>query len=360
MSEETNTPNTTTPTTPPKAKKAKPVVAAPPADAVDSFGYEMLEAESPFAHVDPKTLIFPPFDSRADSEQNKIDPSFADDIKANGVLQPPLVTPVRHRETGKTGFLIVAGRQRIRAAIAANNAKNKTIPVHIKTMTVKEAVIACGIENIKRKALSFWDEASYMRMLKEEFGLKQTEIKEQLGVADSKVSQYLAVFDLDERVQKLVRRGQLDPGAGTKVRALKGLKDADQQYAVATKAVEAGWTSDDIEEAVTRLEAKAAAAEKAARERDKAKKAAAEEGGSTRTRAAASEEEDEPMFDPKAIAPLKKAEFHALLEAVGAKIEKMRSKDSVDETKLAYERGKLDGLKLATGLKALPKSLAEE
>ena len=95
---------------------------------------------------------------------------------------------------------------------------------------------------------------------------------------------------------------------------------------------------------------------------DKAKKAAAEEGGSTRGRAAAasSEEEDEPMFDPKAIAPLKKAEFHALLEAVGAKIEKMRSKDSVDEAKLAYERGKLDGLKLATGLKALPKSLAEE
>jgi ParB/RepB/Spo0J family partition protein len=359
MSEETNTTNTTN-TKP--AKKAKAVVAAPPADAVDSFGYEMLEADSSAANVDPKTLIFPPFDSRADSEQVKLDPSFAEDVKANGVLQPPLVTPVRHRETGKTGFLIVAGRQRVRAAIAANNAKNKVIPVHVKTMTVKEAVIACGIENIKRKALSFWDEASYMRMLKEEFGLKQTEIKDQLGVADSKVSQYLAVFDLDERVQKLVRRGQLDPGAGTKVRALKALKDPDQQYALATKAIEAGWTSDDIEEAVTRLEAKAAAAEKAARERDKAKKASAEEGGSTRGRAAAasSEEEDEPMFDPKAIAPLKKAEFHALLEAVGAKIEKMRSKDSVDEAKLAYERGKLDGLKLATGLKALPKSLAEE
>lgn len=339
-------------------KKKTPVATL---EGVEAFNYDLLEATESAANVDPKTLLFPNFDSRADSADAKLDPSFAADIKANGILQPPLVTPVRDKTTGKTGLLIVAGRQRIRAAILAANDKNKVVPVHIKTMTLKEAVIACGIENIKRKSLSFWDEASYMRMLRDEIGLKQTEIKEQLGVADSKVSQYLAVFDLDERVQKMVKKGLLDPGANTKVRALKAVKDPDQQYGLAVKAADAGWTSDDIDEAVKRLEAQAAAKEKAAKERAAAKKAnakkASDEGAETEVASEAADDDDH-LFDPKSIAPLKKAEFHALLESVGAKIEKMRAKDTVDETKLAYERGKLDGLKLATGLKALPKSLA--
>jgi ParB/RepB/Spo0J family partition protein len=342
-------------------KKNKRTQAAEPAlTGAESFPFDLLEATASADNVDPRTLLFPNFDSRADSTDAKLDPAFAADIKANGILQPPLVTPVRSKETGKTGLLIVAGRQRVRAAIAAGNDKNRVIPVHIKTMTLKEAVIACGIENIKRKALTFWDEASYMRMLRDEIGLKQTEIKEQLGVADSKVSQYLAVFDLDERVQKMVKKGLLDPGANTKVRALKAVKDPDQQYALATKAAEAEWTSDDIDEAVKRLEAQQAAKEKAAKERAAAKKAAAKKGGAEDDAAPAADAEAEfdGLFDPKTIVPLKKAEFHALLESVGAKIEKMRSKDTVDETKLAYERGKLDGLKLATGLKTLPKSLA--
>ena len=354
--ENTNKANTTTTPT----KKVRAIPAAPQNDALDTFGYEMLETEVSADNVDPKTLIFPNFDSRADSDNVKLDPSFADDIKRNGIYQPPLVTPVREIATGKTGLLIVAGRQRIRAAIAAGNAKNKLIPVHIKTMTLKEAVIACGIENIKRKSLSFWDEASYMRRLRDEFAMKQTEIKEQLGVADSKVSQYLAVFDLDERVQKLVRKGQMDPGANTKVRALKAIKDPDQQYATAVKAIEAAWTSDDIEEAVARIEARAAAAEKAAKEREKAKKAAGPKVKGATEEAEAEDEAEADPFDPATLKIIKDVHFSAILNTVASKIEKMRAKDGTDPTKLAFELGRLEGLKQGAGLKALPKSIVEE
>lgn len=326
----------------------------------DTFPYEMLEAKSNYANVDPNSLLFPKFDSRADSDSLKLDPSFAEEIKNTGVLQPPLVTPVRHKDTGVEGLLIVAGRQRVRAAIAAANAKNKTVPVHVKTMTLKEAVVACGVENIKRRALSFWDEASYMLMLRDEYGMKQTEIKDKLGVSDAKVSQALAVFDLDERVQKLVRKGQMEPGTNTKVRALKAVKDADQQYGIAVKAIESGWTADDIDEAVARLAAKQAAAEKAAQERAEAKRAAAAaaEAGAVPPKKVV--ETSGHAFDIAKIVPITKAEFHALLESVGAKIEKLRSKDTVDEVKLAYERGKLDGIKLTANLKALPKSLVAD
>lgn len=346
---------TTTETTPKKSRKA----ATPTVDAVDTFPFEMLEATKTADNVDPNSLIFPNFDSRADSENIKLEPSFADDVKANGILQPPLVTPVRHKETGKVGLLIVAGRQRVRAAIAAANDKNRVIPVHIKTLTLLQAVIACGVENIKRRSLSFWDEANYMRSLRDEFGLKQTQIKDELGVADSKVSQYLAVFDCDDRVQKMVRKGQLEPGTGTKIRALKAVKDGDEQYAIAVKAIEKGWTADDIDEAAKRLEAKLAAAEKAAKERAAAKKA--KKDGEAETEAEAEvEAEAEEKYALDAIAIVKAAELRALLNSIDAKISRMRSRENVDESKLAYERGKLDGLKLASGLKALPKSIATE
>jgi ParB/RepB/Spo0J family partition protein len=346
---------TTTETTTKKARKA----ATPAVDAVDTFPFEMLEATKSADNVDPNTLIFPNFDSRADSENLKLEPSFADDVKVNGILQPPLVTPVRDRNTGKTGLLIVAGRQRVRAAIAAGNDKNRVIPVHIKTLTLLEAIIACGVENIKRRSLSFWDEANYMRMLRDDYGLKQTEIKEKLGVADSKVSQYLSVFDCDDRVQKMVRKGQLEPGTGTKIRALKAVKDGDQQYAIAVKAIEKGWTADDIDEAAKRLEAKLEAAAQAAKERAAAKKAKKGEGEEAEAEAEV-EAEAEEKYAIDSIAVVKAAELRALLNSIDAKITRMRAKDSVDEAKLAYERGKLDGLKLASGLKALPKSIVAD
>jgi ParB/RepB/Spo0J family partition protein len=339
-----------TPKTPKKGK-----TAASPADSgAETFQYEFLESTSDTANVSPKDLIFPPFDSRADSANVKLDPNFAADVKVNGVLQPPLVTPVRDKTTGKTGLMIVTGRQRVRAAIEANNAKNKTVLVHVKTMTYQDALIYCGVENIKRKSLTFWDLACYMRSLRDEGGFTQTSIRERLGVSDAMVSQYLAVFDLDERVQKLVRKGDLEPGTNTKVRALKSVTDGDEQYAIALKAAEGGWTSDDIAQSVATLMAKKAMAEKAAKEREKARKSG--EGGSTR--AAADEEEEGPTFDPKSVAPIKKADLHALLEAVNERIQRMRAKDDIDPEKLAYERGRLDGLKQAGGLKALPKSIA--
>jgi hypothetical protein len=187
--------------------------------------------------------------------------------------------------------------------------------------------------------------------------MKQGDIAKRLGVADSKISQYLAVFDLDERVQKLVAKGNLDPGANTKVRALKGVDDPDMQYALATKSIEQGWTAEEIEVAVSKLKAKAE--EKARRDREKAKA----EGGATRGRAAATEEAaeaDEPKFDSSSVEPVKKAALTSVVNHVYEAVQRLKAKDNVDPEKLAYEKGKLDGLKMAAGLKAIPKSLLDE
>jgi ParB/RepB/Spo0J family partition protein len=347
---------TTTETTPKKSRKA----ATPTVDAVDTFPFEMLEATKTADNVDPNSLIFPNFDSRADSENIKLEPSFADDVKANGILQPPLVTPVRHKGDRQGRPLIVAGRQRVRAAIAAANDKNRVIPVHIKTLTLLQAVIACGVENIKRRSLSFWDEANYMRSLRDEFGLKQTQIKDELGVADSKVSQYLAVFDCDDRVQKMVRKGQLEPGTGTKIRAAQGrqgwgraIRDCRQgdREGLDRRRHRRGGQAPGGQARGGREGGQGGVRRRRRRRRTARLETEAE---------AEVEAEAEEKYALDAIAIVKAAELRALLNSIDAKISRMRSRENVDESKLAYERGKLDGLKLASGLKALPKSIATE
>ena len=331
-----------------KARRKKAPEIAP------EFAFDFLEAEGPFVEVAPSALIFAPFDSRANSEELKLDPKFVESIKSEGILQPPLATPVRERATGKTGLMLIAGRQRVRAA---KELGLKTIQVSVKTMTLLDAHVACIVENTKRKGLSFWDEAINMRRLRDEAGMKQGDIAKRLGFADSKISQYLAVFDLDERVQKLVARGTLDPGANTKVRALKGIEDPDMQYGLATKAIEQGWSAEEIEVAVAKLKAKAE--EKARREREKAK---AEGTAGTRGRAAAETDDgnDEPKFDSASIEPVKKAALTSVVNHVYESVQRLKAKDGVDPEKLAYEQGKLDGLKMAAGLKSIPKSVLDK
>jgi len=340
-----------------KRARSKSEEAAPAA----TFPYEFLEAKVTSDEVDPTDLIFAPFDSRANSDKVELDESFVKDIQANGILQAPLVTLVRDVATGKTGYMLVAGRQRVRAAIQL---KMKTIQVTVRTMTLLDALVACGSENMKRKRLSFFDEATYMRMLVEEHNLTRTNLAQRLDISNAKVTQYLAVFELDERVQKMVRKGNFGDQVATKVREIKNFTDGDVQYAVALKAVEKGWTSDDIKEAYARFEAKEAEREKARKEKEKAKASAkkAAKGGAEEEEESEEEEAPASKFDASKISVIKPNYIHSLLDMVQARIDKIRSVEDekdIDVEKLAFERGKLEGLKLAGGLKALPKSLEE-
>lgn len=337
----------------------KPTKKSKKSEAVETtqFPFDFLEAKDAAGAVDPKTLIFAPFDSRADSEAVKLDQSFVEDIKANGILQPVLVTPVHDKTTGKDGLMLIAGRQRTRAALELGL---KTIPVHIRSMSLIDALVACGAENTKRRQLSFFDEASYMRLLTADHGMTATEVARKLGVSNAKVSQYLAVFKLDPRVQKLVKKGDFGAGVSTKIRPLGEIEDGEVQYQIAMLAIAKEWTSDDIAEAVARYHAKEEAKEEARREREKAKKAAKKAAASGDAEEAEEAEEEEApasKFDIAKITPIKKEHIHALLDSVTAKIDKLRAAEEVDEGKLGYQRGMLDGLKLAGGLKDLPKSV---
>lgn len=343
---------TTTETTVTEKKTDKaPKTKAAPVEAGE-FEYEFLEAKESHVDVDPNKIIEAPFDSRATVSEP--DDAFKAQIKLEGVNTPVLLTPVRRKKDGKEFFMLIAGRMRRKAAIAAGF---KTIPGLVKTFTLKTAMRACITENLKRKNLSFWDIACSMRTLKEEHGMLQTQIKDELGVADSHVSQYLATFDLDDRVQALVKKGDLDPGAGTKVRALKGMKDPDAQYALALKAVEKGYTADDIAEMVSQAKARAAAKAESAAAKASAKGDESDEGDEGPAPKGPKAKALEEKYDIKTVKVLPKQTSYDFMIMLGKQLERERAKDNPDEAKIDILVARFDTARQYCGLKPIPKSV---
>ena len=103
------------------------------------------------------------------------------------------------------------------------------------------------IENLQRDDLSPIDEAGGYRRLGEEFHLGQAEIARVVGRDRSTVANLLRLLQLPPDVQAMVHEKRLSAGHA---RALLGLSDADRQSALATEAIEQGWSVREIEAAV--------------------------------------------------------------------------------------------------------------
>lgn len=98
----------------------------------------------------------------------------AQDIAARGVLQPPIVRPIR----GTDRFEIVVGERRYQAA---RQAGLKSIPVLVRDLDDQEAEITSLVENIQRENLSLGDEAGYFKMLQTKYDYSIGEIAEEVA-----------------------------------------------------------------------------------------------------------------------------------------------------------------------------------
>lgn len=150
------------------AKKAETVTLEA---GVFPFEFLPVKADNDLIHVDPRTLIQAPFDSRA--ADTAPDEDLVKSIKDQGVLQPVVVTPVRDRTTGETGYMLIAGRLRTKGSIINGL---ETIPAHVKEFTLIEAKYACYTENSARRSTSFWDRAMFFRDMRDNEGIKQQDI----------------------------------------------------------------------------------------------------------------------------------------------------------------------------------------
>jgi ParB/RepB/Spo0J family partition protein len=98
----------------------------------------------------------------------------AQDIAARGILQPPIVRPIR----GTDRFEIVVGERRYQAA---RQAGLKNIPVLVRDLDDQEAEITSLVENIQRENLSLGDEAGYFKMLQTKYDYSIGDIADEVA-----------------------------------------------------------------------------------------------------------------------------------------------------------------------------------
>ncbi|MCE1242279.1 ParB/RepB/Spo0J family partition protein [Oryzomicrobium sp.] len=142
--------------------------------------------------------------TRMDSESLQ---ELAASIKAQGVMQPILVRPLRDPLGEK--YEIVAGERRWRASQLAGLSE---VPVLIREIPDEAALAMALIENIQRENLNPLEEAMGLQRLVDEFGLTHQQAADAVGRSRPAASNLLRLLQLPAPIQDLLLESQIDMG----------------------------------------------------------------------------------------------------------------------------------------------------
>jgi ParB family chromosome partitioning protein len=168
--------------------------------------------------------------------------SLAASIREVGILQPIVV-----RKAGDSGYEVVAGERRLRAAKVAGLA---TVAVVIRDTGDADLLREALIENIHRQDLGPIELAEAFRALLEELGLKQEELAERVGVSRSHIANTVRLLQLPLDVQQLLTDSKLQAGHA---RALLSLGDKEAISTLALRVTAEDLSVRETEELVRRF-----------------------------------------------------------------------------------------------------------
>lgn len=125
--------------------------------------------------------------------------SLADSIKENGILQPLLCRQINHSDY----YELIAGERRLRGAILANL---QTVPCIIVDCEYEDSAVYSILENIQRSDLDFFEEATAISHLMNNFGMTQQQIGKKLGKSQSALSNKLRLLRLPADVRYFIEK----------------------------------------------------------------------------------------------------------------------------------------------------------
>ena len=184
------------------------------------------------------------YQPRVDMRQESLK-DLADSIRAQGIVQPIVVRPLRG--DGSARYEIVAGERRWRAAQLAGLAE---VPAIVRSIDDEDAIAMALIENIQRENLNPLEECRALDRLIREFDLTHAEAATAVGRSRAAVSNLLRLNELADRVKPLVEARDLDMGHA---RALLAIQDPVQQFDAARQVVSKGLSVRATEKLVKRM-----------------------------------------------------------------------------------------------------------
>ncbi|MDP6605510.1 MAG: ParB/RepB/Spo0J family partition protein [Dehalococcoidia bacterium] len=174
-------------------------------------------------------------------------------VREHGVIQPLLVSE-QSTDGGETGYLLIAGERRLRAARAAGLTH---VPVTIRQTTPQELLELALIENVQRLDLSPLEEALAYRRLIDQFALTQQGVADRIGRSRTAVANTLRLLDLTADERGSLGAGELTEGHA---RALLGIPNAAARWTAWQQAIKSGLNVRQTERMVRRWRSAEAAA----------------------------------------------------------------------------------------------------
>lgn len=201
-------------------------------------------ADSAFREISLGEIESNPFQPRKTFDPADLQ-DLQDSLTASGLLQPVTVRP----SPKGTGFQLIAGERRLRAATALGW---PAIPAIVKEMTNQEMLTLALVENLQRADLNPIEEAEGYNQLIENFGYTQLDIASMVGKNRSTVANVLRMLQLPSPVRALVQNGKLTAG---QARPLLALDSEPRIISFARIAVEKGWSAREVERRVKQADA---------------------------------------------------------------------------------------------------------
>ncbi len=154
-----------------------------------------------------------PFQPRGGFDEQAID-QLAESIKSSGVLQPVMV-----RRLAESGYQLVAGERRLRAAKRAGLDR---IPAIVREVADDEMLELALVENLQREDLNPLDEARAYQAMVSRLGLTHEQVAKRVAKDRTSISNSLRLLELSEEVQEMVSRETLSAGHARALLALGG------------------------------------------------------------------------------------------------------------------------------------------
>lgn len=169
--------------------------------------------ESPLKEIPVGDIVSNPFQPRKAFSPVELR-ELAESISSNGLLQP---ITVRRASSGGSGFELIAGERRLRAATSIGWTK---IPALVRPMGDQELLTLALVENLQRADLNPIEEAEGYSQLISRFGHTQQMVATMVGKDRSTVANVVRILQLPPSVKKLLQDGTLTPGQARPLLAL--------------------------------------------------------------------------------------------------------------------------------------------
>ncbi|MFH1691871.1 MAG: ParB/RepB/Spo0J family partition protein [Candidatus Omnitrophota bacterium] len=220
------------------------------------ISYETAKSdEKDVSFLDITKLVPNRFQPRVDFNTEHLQ-ELIDSIKEKGVLAPILVRPAGDH------YEIIAGERRFRAAKAV---KLKKVPVVIKAVDDKEALVLSIVENVQRQELNPLEEAQAFSRLMKEFSFTQEEVAQAVSKDRSTVANMLRLLNLPGEVQKAIGQGTLSFGHG---KALLGLDSVPQQIKMTKLVLSNSLSVRELENYISNIRLKSIKNKRVAKDKD--------------------------------------------------------------------------------------------